>query len=60
MTTLHIIRSALEFFGILLAAYGIYRADDIVALFSKIEPDKPVVFTGSEIFWIEEAQDEAD
>lgn len=31
MTTLHIIRSALEFFGILLAAYAIYRADDIAA-----------------------------
>lgn len=59
MTTLHIIRSALEFFGVLLAAYAVYRLSAVKEADKPQKPrteahsDKAVVFTGKDIWWIE-------
>lgn len=59
MTTLHIIRSALEFFGILLAAYAVYwlsvakETDKPQKPRTDAHSEKAVVFGGRDIFYMD-------
>jgi hypothetical protein len=58
MSTVHIIQSALEVLGVLLAAYAVYRlsaeeTDKPQKPRTEAHSDKAVVFTGRDIWWIE-------
>jgi uncharacterized YccA/Bax inhibitor family protein len=59
MSTVHIIQSAVEVIGVLLAAYAVYRLSAIKETDKPQKPrteahsDKAVVFTGKDIWWIE-------
>lgn len=59
MSTVHIVQSAFEIIGVLLAAYAVYRLSAVKEADKPHKPrteahsDKAVVFTGRDCWWIE-------